>query len=527
MQSKTDKISGLTTFLWWCSGAEVEALKRFPSEKTKYTLIGASIFLMALFAIFSGAYVFSVVFDSKVLGTLFAVMWGIFVFIIEKFTSAIVLKATTVSRKLVQLFPGILINIVLTLIISVPLNLKIFEKEILTTYQRQTVEQTSNVIKDLTIQKVQLDSQFKETNDEFEFQANYTNQLFDDYIREVKGVGSSGLAGLGLAAKYREERYNDARDRLKKIQLQRDSLVSQTQKMSAIITEQINKATHQKLYPVTFFRMYQIFVRLRRENSTMNMMSVMISALILLFSIQPTSVQLLSTRGSYNDYVSMRDEVDLAEYSFLTRNKEHSARKALELDEQAHLTDKKSESEQSESSSRNKEPSPPNGFLLHLSTMLDNFSNEAVINEKKAKSLFIYGIIFCVFGIMTAFGFLVFWLNYFSLNKFESYHLFALASGTVTIIIIEFLGAWFLKHHKIVSARSLHILFSKSVIDRYLLMYRAIIDIGGKENQAIYLNQLLTTLDKDLKFPKATSADSSDFANDASSSISNLLKQVK
>ncbi len=46
----------VTRFFWFCSGAHIGTLKKYPIEHNKYVGIGATIFFTALFASLSGGY---------------------------------------------------------------------------------------------------------------------------------------------------------------------------------------------------------------------------------------------------------------------------------------------------------------------------------------------------------------------------------------------------------------------------------------------------------------------------------------
>ena len=46
----------VTRFFWFCSGAHIDTLKKYPIEHNKYVGIGATIFFTALFAALSGGY---------------------------------------------------------------------------------------------------------------------------------------------------------------------------------------------------------------------------------------------------------------------------------------------------------------------------------------------------------------------------------------------------------------------------------------------------------------------------------------
>jgi amino acid transporter len=258
---------------------------------------------------------------------------------------------------------------------------------------------------------------------------------------------------------------------------------------------------------------------LRRNNSTIALISFLTTLLILVISLFPFIIQLTSGKNAYGDYIQLKEEILFEEYDIIANNKEHLAGKVEELKERFTIDTKDLESLVKNIDTTSTKKKDENSFTSYLQEMLSRYNDEIINNERKSKSLFWYGIVFSVFGIMTAFGFLVFWLNYFSFNKFETYHVYTLISGTVIIVLIEFLGAWFLKQHRIVSSKSLQILSHKAVIDRYALMYKAVTDLAGPENRLTYLSHLLSLIEKDLKFPKTAFDSTSDFANDATSSL--------
>lgn len=127
-------------FSWWCAGADRSLLRMCPSDHSKYTGIGTVILFTALMAWFSSYMAMRLVFDvdPKSLGAnlaaiSFATFWALMIFFLDRFITNTMYSdgEVTISRKeFVGGLPRILIAIFLGIVISAPLELKIFEQDI-------------------------------------------------------------------------------------------------------------------------------------------------------------------------------------------------------------------------------------------------------------------------------------------------------------------------------------------------------------------------------------------------------------
>lgn len=132
----------LKEFFWWCSGADTDLLRMCPAEHSKYMGIGTVIFFTALMAMVSSFFAVCYVFgnpDMKPDGNgfaasvIFAIMWGLMIFFLDRFITNTMYsdgKVTISWLELRSALPRILISIFLGIVISAPLELKIFDKEV-------------------------------------------------------------------------------------------------------------------------------------------------------------------------------------------------------------------------------------------------------------------------------------------------------------------------------------------------------------------------------------------------------------
>lgn len=127
----------LKEFAWWCAGTDRPLLRMCPGDHSKYVGIGTVIFFTALMAWFSSFIAMQLVFGKDDVGTfisiIFATFWALMIFFLDRFITNTMYSDGKVSiskEELVGGLPRILIAIFLGIVISVPLELKIFEKEI-------------------------------------------------------------------------------------------------------------------------------------------------------------------------------------------------------------------------------------------------------------------------------------------------------------------------------------------------------------------------------------------------------------
>ena len=140
MESKTTnpqppakKANFLLEFFWICSGVNREILRKCPTDWSKYFGQGGLIFFTAVMAMLSGGYAIYTVFNNTLVGIIFGIIWGLLIFNLDRFIVNTMYsdgKHTISGMELWSGLPRIIIAIFLGIVISTPLELKIFEDEI-------------------------------------------------------------------------------------------------------------------------------------------------------------------------------------------------------------------------------------------------------------------------------------------------------------------------------------------------------------------------------------------------------------
>lgn len=129
----TKRAGWLNEFLWSCAGVNKAILRQCPSDYAKYAGIGGTILFTALMACFSGGYALSYVFGEWWIGLIFGIFWGLLIFNLDRFIVNTMYsdgKVTISWQELKSGLPRIIMAIFLGIVISYPLELKIFDDEI-------------------------------------------------------------------------------------------------------------------------------------------------------------------------------------------------------------------------------------------------------------------------------------------------------------------------------------------------------------------------------------------------------------
>ncbi|PPK88827.1 uncharacterized protein DUF4407 [Neolewinella xylanilytica] len=123
-------MSALKNFFLFCSGVDRNTLDQVPSDENKYLGIGGTIFFTGVLAFFSAGYACYTIFDSYLLAAGFGLIWGLMIFNLDRYIVSSMKSDRGFFKNFLLATPRIAMAVLLALVISKPLELKIFEKEI-------------------------------------------------------------------------------------------------------------------------------------------------------------------------------------------------------------------------------------------------------------------------------------------------------------------------------------------------------------------------------------------------------------
>ncbi|WP_295721825.1 DUF4407 domain-containing protein [Mucilaginibacter sp.] len=322
----------VTRFFWFCSGAHIDTLKKYPIEHNKYVGIGATIFFTALFASLSGGYAMYFVFNGDAFAVgfaiLFGLLWGTAIFNMDRYIVSSINKEGTTNQQILQASPRILLAIMIGIVISRPLELKIFDKEIRqklkTSYLKgqhrkiDTLEKTYNQKYAMEMGK---NNDLKKEKDSLEKDINRSRFLLNQEVFGDKTNQTSGITGYGTYAKQKQSVLEEKENRLKTVTDnlgQMDQYLSKRKDYEGLNSTRLF-TDHQldSLSNVAGFadRNWALGQLSFNENGTRDLDTYMaisfIGYLFILFECLPVFVKLMSPKGPYDTAIAKTAEANL------------------------------------------------------------------------------------------------------------------------------------------------------------------------------------------------------------------------
>jgi hypothetical protein len=203
----------LKQFFIICSGSDTDILKNCSvGEQNKYAGIGATVFFTAVMAFIASSYALYTVFDNLLTSLFFGIIWGLLIFNLDRYIVSTIKKSDRFFDEIIQASPRILLAIIIAIVISKPLELKIFEKEI----NQVLLEQKNDLTlanKDQIAQQFNpaiegLNNNIKSFQQQIDAKEAEVNALYNTYIAEAEGREGTMLLGKGPVYKEKREKHD-------------------------------------------------------------------------------------------------------------------------------------------------------------------------------------------------------------------------------------------------------------------------------------------------------------------------------
>ena len=312
-------------FLMICSGANLHILRKSPSELNKYAGIGGIVLFTAIFATLSASYAMYTVFENEFTAVGFGILWGLMIFNLDRYIVSSIKKTGTFWNQFFMAVPRLILATFLGIVISKPLELKIFEKEV--NKQLNTIIQRNKteLQKTMNGRILQQSGPFAEEKSQIQKQIaakqtsldSATVELEKEILGKQTGL-TSGKVGFGSNAKrkqeLKEQRKKDLEDYQKQMQPRLKYLDEQISGVyKNLQTEQKNSEKAENKFD-GFAARLQALSELGDTNKVMALASFFIMMMFITLEISPVLVKLISSVGPY-DYLLDKTENDYRLYS--------------------------------------------------------------------------------------------------------------------------------------------------------------------------------------------------------------------
>lgn len=299
----------LQSFFILCSGADSTILKTCSEgEQNKYAGIGATVFFTAVMAFIASSYALYTVFDNLYASIFFGLIWGLLIFNLDRFIVSTIKKRNSFSNEFLQATPRIVLAVIIAIVISKPLEMKIFEKEI-----NQVLLEEKNVMtlankEQLALQYTpaleQLNQNIAALKSEITSKESETNALYETYITEAEGRAGTMLLGKGPVYEEKREKHDAALADLKQLKETNATKIAgiETQ-IAALNTEYANVVKNSQPIIDGFDG---LMARITALDKLPWLPSFFIFLLFLAIETSPIIAKLLAPKGEYD--LKLEDE---------------------------------------------------------------------------------------------------------------------------------------------------------------------------------------------------------------------------
>ncbi|UCS95588.1 DUF4407 domain-containing protein [Echinicola marina] len=300
----------LKDFLWFCSGGNMALLRKCPTESNKYIGIGGAVFFTGLLAALSGGYALFTVFEVWYWTVLFGLVWGLMIFNLDRFIVSGMRKRESFWSELRVAFPRLILAVLLAIVISKPLELKIFEKEINKKLEANKLKDLASSRENLMVVFPEVERLEKENDllkQEIQEKAAFRDQKQKEYDSErfgEKTTGTTGIVGLGVNAEKKERQLDAAEDALIQVRERNWAKIDKNEvQINQILEDKEQVFLQQKSmidqYDGMAARM-DALATLTAESKAIAAANLFIVLLFVAIETAPVVVKLISNKGPYD-----------------------------------------------------------------------------------------------------------------------------------------------------------------------------------------------------------------------------------
>ncbi|WP_105001564.1 DUF4407 domain-containing protein [Aureicoccus marinus] len=341
----------MMTFLHFCSGADTDILRNCSnSEKYKYAGIGAVVLFTAIMAAISASYALFTIFENQITAVGFGLIWGLMIFNLDRFilttlkrrgvlaegrtaeyiheqaNRSIVMGQVQSPEKrtryqsipIMQATPRLLLAVVIAIVISKPLEMKIFEKEIdQIILEEQNALSLSNRDQIGSLYNPQIEAMSAEVvrlRDEITAKEIENNELYATYIAEAEGRAGTGLLGKGPVYKEKREKHDASLAALQALKVSNGEKIASLETQIASLQGEYETAVA-STQPV-IDNVDGLMARLSALNKLPQLPSMFIMLLFLIIETAPIIAKLLAPAGEYEDRLANAEDEKLAVLQF-------------------------------------------------------------------------------------------------------------------------------------------------------------------------------------------------------------------
>lgn len=293
----------LKQFFLLCSGVDLILIQKCSNgEQNKYAGIGATVFFTALMATIASTYALYTVFNTVYTSLFFGIIWGLMIFNLDRFIVSTMRKKDKFNSELIQALPRLILAFIIAVVISKPLELKIFEKEInqvlLKEKNQMTLDNKTQIAQQFNPEIEKNKSEIELLKNEIATKENEVNNLYETYIAEAEGRKGTKRIGKGPVYKEKREKHDKALSDLSSLkELNNQKIIEKEQNIAQLLAQQ--KQTETNTQPI-ISNFDGLMARVNALNKLPWLPSFFIFLLFLAIETAPIFSKLISSKSEYD-----------------------------------------------------------------------------------------------------------------------------------------------------------------------------------------------------------------------------------
>lgn len=293
----------LKRFFILCSGVDSDIVNGCSNgEQNKYAGIGATVFFTAIMAFIASSYALFTVFDNVYTAVFFGLVWGFLIFNLDRFIVSTIKKRDNFLDEFIQATPRIVLAIIIAIVISKPLEIKIFENEINTVLLKEKNQmaivnktQVSNYFKtDVDKNKAEIDS----LKSSISKKEKEVAALYNSYITEAEGTAGTKKMGKGPIYKEKREAHDLAAKQLDSLKITNAKIIAEKEAKAKTLQADLDKKVTETQPIIDGFD--GLMARINALGKLPSLPSLFIMLLFFAIETSPIIAKLLSPKGEYD-----------------------------------------------------------------------------------------------------------------------------------------------------------------------------------------------------------------------------------
>jgi hypothetical protein len=313
------KLKGIYKFFCWCSGARLYLLKKCPTDYNVFFGIGMIVFLTGVMASMSGSYAFYTVFNNTYLALAFGVFWGVLIFFFDWYLVASLRKENRVFKEILTASPRIILALFLAVVISRPLELKLFESEIngqIEKMSQQKINDYQTIVGTGFAEIEQLQNQNETYQKNIDELLSQRNILFELIVEEAEGRSPTATAGKGSVYKEKKAEYDRISGIYEDEKARLYPIIAQNNQRINALTEkrelQLDSGSKTMKNATGFLARLEAYNQLGKENKGIGLAGLFILFMFICIETGPMFVKLISKRGAYDELIALEESRNMA-----------------------------------------------------------------------------------------------------------------------------------------------------------------------------------------------------------------------